>query len=96
MGKQKSPGGVPSGLFCFRKLIQTQNDLIFISGWVDNINAGNEFLFFNLILFCKFIFIFLMNTSNPFLNIEFILEIQFSVPSEIRTQALSINNSCTG
>ena len=41
MGKQKSPGGVPSGLFCFPKLIKTLNDLIFISRWVININAGN-------------------------------------------------------
>ena len=43
MGKQKSPGGVPSGLFCFPKLIQTLNDLIFISQWVININTGNGF-----------------------------------------------------
>ena len=41
MGKQKSPGGLPLGLFCFPKIIQTINDLIFISQWVININAGN-------------------------------------------------------
>ena len=41
MGKQKSPGGVPSGLFCFSKLIQTLNELIFISQLVTNINTGN-------------------------------------------------------
>ena len=43
MGKQKSPGGVPSGLFCFPKFIQTLNDLIFISWWVININTGKAF-----------------------------------------------------
>ena len=42
MGKQKSPGGLPLGLFCFPKIIQTINDLIFISRWVININTGNE------------------------------------------------------
>ena len=42
-GKTKSPGGVPSGLFCFPKFIQTLNDLIFISQWVININTGNEY-----------------------------------------------------
>ena len=41
MGKQKSPGGLPLGLFCFPKIIQTINDLIFISRWVININTGN-------------------------------------------------------
>ena len=42
MGKQKSPGGLPLGLFCFPKIIQTINDLIFISRWVINKNTGNE------------------------------------------------------
>ena len=47
MGKQKSPGGLPLGLFCFPKIIQTINDLIFISRWVININTGNELSFRN-------------------------------------------------
>ena len=43
MGKQKSPSGLPLGLFWFPKIIQTINDLIFISWWVININTGNEY-----------------------------------------------------
>ena len=43
MGKQKSPGGIPPGVFCFLKLIQTINDLIFISWWFINISTGNVF-----------------------------------------------------
>ena len=44
MGKQKSPGGLPLGLFCFPKIIQTINDLIFISRWVINIKTENDYL----------------------------------------------------
>ena len=40
VGKQKSPGGLHLGLFCFPKIIQTINVLIFISLWVINMNTG--------------------------------------------------------
>ena len=42
MKKQISPGGLPSGLFCFPKFIKTLNDLILISQWVIYINTGNS------------------------------------------------------
>ena len=41
VGKQKRPGGIPLGLFCFPKFIKALNDLIFLSSWVININTGN-------------------------------------------------------
>ena len=45
MGKQKSPSGIPPGLFCFPKFIQTINDLIFISQWVIDINTDGNGIF---------------------------------------------------
>ena len=35
-GKQKTPGGISPGVFCFPRIIKTPNNRIFISVWVIN------------------------------------------------------------
>ena len=46
MGKQKTPGGIPPGDFCFPTVRDTLNNRIFISRWFITVIPENAFFHF--------------------------------------------------